>query len=72
MGWDHVSVSLSNRCLTWEEMCYIKGLFFLEDECVVQYHPAKSDYVNMHPYCLHLWKVQDQEMPKPPKIMIGW
>src|SRR5262245_54586743 len=27
--WDHVSVSLSHRCPTWDEMCWVKDLFFL-------------------------------------------
>lgn len=70
LGWDHVSASLSNRCPTWEEMCIVKDVFFNEDECVVQYHPSKADYVNRHPYCLHLWKPQDQEIPMPPKFMV--
>jgi hypothetical protein len=70
-GWDHVSVSFSDRCPTWEEMCMAKDVFFREDECVVQYHPAKSDYVNRHLFCLHLWKPQDAEIPKPPKYMVG-
>ncbi|MBQ9168895.1 MAG: hypothetical protein IJX67_10895 [Oscillospiraceae bacterium] len=75
-GWDHVSVTPCNRkrqtCPTWEEMCEIKDLFFLPEECVVQYHPPKSDYVNMHPYCLHLWKPNGVEMPRPPAIFVGF
>ena len=39
--WEHVSVSLPDRCPTWEEMCFIKDLFWNSDECVVQYHPPK-------------------------------
>jgi hypothetical protein len=70
-GWDHVSVSLPNRCPTWEEMCRIKDLFFDEDETVVQFHPKKSEYVNCHPYCLHLWRSQDQEAVLPPSILVG-
>lgn len=39
MGWDHVSVSLItsdrsaevDRCPKWNEMCYVKDLFFDED-----------------------------------------
>lgn len=71
MGWDHVSVSFSNRCPTWEEMCQVKDMFFNEDECVVQYHPPKKEYVNVHPYCLHLWRPQNEVVPKPPKWMVG-
>ena len=69
-GWEHVSVSPCNRkrqsCPTWDEMCAIKDLFFDPNECVVQYHPPKSDYVNNHPFCLHLWKPTSADMPRPP------
>lgn len=70
-GWDHVSVSLNNRCPNWEEMNYIKDLFFREDECVMQLHPPKEEYVNNHPYCLHIWRPQEQEIPRPPMYMVG-
>ncbi|MBQ1779302.1 MAG: hypothetical protein IIZ93_14200 [Acidaminococcaceae bacterium] len=65
-GWDHVSVSLISRCPTWGEMCDIKNFFFREDEVCVEYHPSKSNYVNIHKHCLHLWRPQDQELPVPP------
>lgn len=56
MGWEHVSVSLPNRCPNWEEMCHIKNLFFGEEDLCIQFHPRKKDYVNLHDYCLHIWK----------------
>lgn len=65
-GWDHLSVSTARRCPTWEEMCIFKAMFFEEDEACVEYHPAKKDYVNIWPYCLHIWKPQNVELPKPP------
>lgn len=72
-GWEHVSVSpaRAKRCPTWEEMCFIKDQFWDEDEVVVQYHPAKADYVKCHPHTLHLWKPIGQEIPKPPAWMVG-
>ena len=69
-GWDHVFVSLPNRCPTWDEMCDIKDIFFNENECCIEYHPKKQDYVNIHRYCLHIWKPQDVELPTPPKIFV--
>lgn len=57
-GWDHVSVSLATRCPTWDEMCWVKRLFFEPQEIVMQLHPAESDYVNNHSHCLHLWRPQ--------------
>lgn len=71
-GWDHVSVSVINdaRCPTWEEMCDIKDLFFHDSECVIQYHPPKKDYINVHNYVLHLWRPHASELPMPPKEMV--
>ena len=71
MGWDHVSVSRSNRCPNWPEMCFIKDIFFEEDEVVVQYHPKKEEYINNLEYCLHMWKPQGIEIPRPPSILVG-
>lgn len=71
-GWEHVSVSLANRTPTWEEMCYIKNKFWDEEDQVVQFHPPKSEYVNNHSFCLHLWRQSNgQKMPSPPSWMVG-
>lgn len=70
-GWDHVSVSFRNKTPTWDEMCIVKDIFFNEDEVVIQYHPAKEDYINNHPHTLHLWKPQKEKIPTPPTIMAG-
>lgn len=70
-GWDHVSVSHRARVPIWEEMCWVKDLFWTPEECVVQYHPPKVDYINCHPNCLHLWKPQGIELPRPPSYMVG-
>ena len=70
-GWEHVSVSLSHRAPTWGEMCFVKGLFWEDDEVVIQYHPAKKDYVDCHQHCLHLWRPMRQRIPMPPTILVG-
>lgn len=69
--WEHVSVSLPNRCPTWEEMCFIKDLFWDEDETVIQFHPPKKNYVNEHKFCLHLWKPTHFEQRLPPVFTVG-
>lgn len=82
MGWQHVSISLKNagkggklhpieRTPTWAEMCIIKGLFWGDDDVVVQFHPAKENHVSFHDYCLHLWKPTLMTMPAPPAILVG-
>ena len=69
--WEHVSVSTVRRCPNWIEMCFVKDLFWDGGECVLQFHPPKSEYVNNHPYCLHLWRPLDQMIPTPPSEMVG-
>lgn len=69
-GWEHLSVSLSNRCPTWDEMCRIKDVFFKDDERCVEFHPPKSEYVNIHPFCLHIWKPIGIELPHPQKDLV--
>lgn len=36
LGWDHVSVSLPNRCPNWIEMEHVKRLFFEDDETAIK------------------------------------
>lgn len=74
-GWEHVSVSFGrhNRDTpSWEVMCFVKDIFWGDDDVVVQFHPRKEDYINIHGGCLHLWRCIDgREQPTPPSIMVG-
>jgi|GEM_PF-898137 hypothetical protein len=72
-GWDHVSVFMHRKngksikkYPTFEEMKMIKEKLFSEEEVVFQLHPREEDYINTHPYCLHLWKPNDCNMIVPP------
>lgn len=70
-GWEHVSVSTLKRCPTWNEMSLVKALFWEPEDCVIQYHPPRSEYVNCHPHCLHLWRPIDLEILRPPAELVG-
>lgn len=70
MEWEHVSVSLQNRCPIWEEMHFVKGIFWLPDETVMQLHPAERNYINRCEFCLHLWRPIGREIPTPPIILV--
>lgn len=74
-GWEHVSVHIvsdgKQRTPTWSEMCKIKDMFWEDNETVIQYHPPKSEYVNNHKHCLHLWKKTGYEFPLPNSEMGG-
>jgi hypothetical protein len=65
--WEHVSVSTPSRTPDWKEMCKIKELFWRDDETVIQFHPKKGDYVNIHPHCLHLWRKKGEDIELPPR-----
>ena len=75
LGWEHVSVHcfIGKKNLTpcWEEMCYVKSLFWDVEDVVMELHPAKSEYVNCHPHTLHLWRPIELSIPTPPKILVG-
>jgi len=72
-GWEHVSAHVIERknkkvkevVPTWAEMCFVKSVFWKPEECVIQYHPSKSQYVDCHPFTLHLWKQINKEFPIP-------
>lgn len=71
-GWDHVSVSRPDRCPTWDEMEGIKRIFFRPEETAMQLHVPESQHINMHPYCLHLWRPHFLPIPMPPAEFVGY
>lgn len=75
-GWEHVSVSVrrstnKGRMPNWYEMCQVKSIFWDDEDCVIQFHPPKSVYVNTHPGVLHLWRQVGINLPTPPEELIG-
>ena len=72
-NWEHVSVSLDGpkRCPNWIEMCVVKDWFWDDHETVIQFHPAKEDYVNHHPFTLHLWRHRWEPLKTPPPWLVG-
>ena len=72
-GWEHVSIHPFKRHYvpSWDEMCWLKSLFFYAEEWAVQYHPPVSEYVNNLGNCLHIWRPINQELPTPPSWMTG-
>lgn len=75
-GWEPVSVHSTNekgksRTPTWREMVFVKETFWDPEDVVMQLHPRRSVYVNLHPYTLHLWRSVTQPIPEPPAILVG-
>jgi hypothetical protein len=70
LGWDHVSVSNPFSAPTWQEMDFVKRLFFRPEEVVMQLHVAEAEHINHHPNCLHLWRPHFEAVPLPPAEMV--
>lgn len=75
-AWEHLSFRAvdgqgKNRTPSWEECCWAKQLFWEPEECVVQFHPPRSEYVNNHKNVLHLWKKLGEDFPRPAPILVG-
>lgn len=71
--WEHVSVTIPGhrRTPTWEEMDAVKRLFWEDDETVMQLHVPRSEHKNHHPWCLHLWRPKDTDLPRPPSWTVA-
>ena len=55
MLWLHVSVSRSDRIPSWDDLKVIRTVFIGDDRLALQVFPPKEEWINLHPYCLHLW-----------------
>jgi hypothetical protein len=75
LGWEHVSVHAfrrqTSRTPSWKEMAYVKRICWDDEDVVVQYHPRQSEYVNVHPNVLHLWRLRGVDFPTPPSHLVG-
>lgn len=70
-AWEHVSVSTAHRTPNWREMEFIRDLFWMSHEIVLQFSVPRDQHINEHPYCLHLWKPIGVTIPLPPKLTVA-
>lgn len=57
--WLHVSLARPSRLPSWADVKEVKAAFIGDDLQAIQVLPKASEYVNRHPYCLHLWHCLD-------------
>jgi hypothetical protein len=53
--WLHVSCSRPNRIPTWQDVRRVKDAFVGKNRKAIQVLPCEAEYVNLHPFVLHLW-----------------
>lgn len=71
-GWDHVSVTIYDRKETpsWDHMCFVKDIFFDDNETAIQYHPSKKAKININENVLHIWRPHNYVIKMPPTVFV--
>lgn len=62
--WLHVSFSRKSRIPDYKDVQFIKKHFFGEERKAVMIFPEKEHYVNLHPFCLHLFYSAENPLPE--------
>ena len=57
--WLHLSCSYRDRVPSYYDLCDVKRIFLGDDGLAYLLFPPKSEHVNIHPNCLHLWSCLD-------------
>lgn len=55
----HLSVAHPSRLPTYEELKRCRYKYTPDKKYMAQIFPPKKEFVNFHPYCLHLWEVAE-------------
>jgi hypothetical protein len=53
--WRHASCSHPDHLPSWEDLREVKDLFVGRNMKAIQVFPRQAEYVNIHPFVLHLW-----------------
>lgn len=52
----HVSFSYERHLPSWADVKTVKATFFGPDRDAMMVLPCEADYVNLHPFTMHLWE----------------
>jgi hypothetical protein len=61
IGW-HISISHPHRYPTWDEIYTARYDFCPSEIDMAIFLPKKSEYVNIHPDCVHVHQIRDDKM----------
>ncbi|MBC7340853.1 MAG: hypothetical protein H5U02_00100 [Clostridia bacterium] len=57
-GW-HLSISHPDRYPTWDEIKEARYLLVPDNVTMAMLLPPKTEYVNVHKNCFHLWQIKE-------------
>jgi len=69
--WLHVSTARTDRLPTYAEMAKVRKEFVPDHLVALQVFPPESEYVNIHPNCLHLYACLTERVTPDFRIMGG-
>jgi hypothetical protein len=55
----HLSISCVDRLPTYEELKKARYKYTPNRLSMAQIFPPREEFVNLHPYCLHLWEIDN-------------
>lgn len=59
--WLHVSCAFADRLPSWADLREVKTVFCGPKRLALSIQPSEAEYVNVHPYVLHLWCPLDHD-----------
>jgi len=59
--WLHVSCAYASKLPTWADLREVKQVFCGPKRLAISIMPSEAEYVNIHPYVLHLWCPLDHD-----------
>jgi len=70
--WIHISCSRTNRLPSWDDLKLVKRVLAGPERQAIQVLPRESEYVNIHPNCLHLFVcIDDDPVPCFSRVLDG-
>jgi len=60
----HLSISTASASPSYNEIKEARYRFIPDNVTMAQIFPPKAEFVNLHPYCHHLWEIQGEETSK--------
>ena len=59
--WLHVSCAFADQLPSWTDLREVKTVFCGPKRLALSILPSEAEYVNIHPYVLHLWCPLDHD-----------
>jgi hypothetical protein len=61
----HLSISCADRYPTWDEICDARYALVPDNATMAMLLPPRSEYVNIHKNCFHLFEIDPVVVPTP-------